>query len=62
MPEDIATQAQESATVTLASGRKEPFGRIAMDIVGPFLKRHLGKRHVPVNGDYATRYPEAVAS
>jgi len=38
----------------------EPFQRIAMDIVGPLPKSHIGKRFVLVVCDYATRYPEAV--
>ena len=39
----------------------EPFGQIAMDIVGPLPKSCLGKRYVLVICDYATRYPKAVA-
>ena len=33
---------------------EEPFGRIAMDIVGPLPRSRSGNK-------YATRYPEAVA-
>ena len=40
---------------------EEPFGQIAMDIVGPLPKSRSGKRYVLVICDYATRYPEAVA-
>ena len=40
---------------------EEPFGRIAMDIVGPLPKSRSGKRYVLVICDYATHYPEAVA-
>ena len=40
----------------------EPFRRIAMDIVGPLPKTQSGKRFILVVCDYATRYPEAVAS
>ena len=39
----------------------EPFGRMAMDIVGPLPKSRSEKRYVLVICDYATRYPEAVA-
>ena len=40
---------------------EEPFGPIAMDIVGPLPKNRSGKRYVLVICDYATRYSEAVA-
>ena len=40
---------------------EEPFGQIAMDIVGPLPKSRSGKRYVLVICDYATRFPEAVA-
>ena len=40
---------------------KEPFCRIAMDIVGPLPKSRSGKRYTLIICDYATRYPEAIA-
>ena len=40
---------------------EEPFGRIAMDIVGPLPRSRSGNKYVLVVCDYATRYPEAVA-
>ena len=39
---------------------KEPFERIAMDIVGPLLRSQSGNRFILVICDYATKYPEAV--
>lgn len=39
----------------------EPFGRVAMDIVGPLPRTMSGKRYILVLCDYTTRYPEAVA-
>ena len=39
---------------------KEPFERIAMDIVGPLPRSRSGNRFILVICDYATRYPEAV--
>ena len=39
---------------------EEPFGRIAMDIVGPPPRSRSGNKYVVVVCDYATRYPEAV--
>lgn len=39
---------------------REPFTRVAMDIVGPLLRSHSGNRCVLVLCDYSTRYPEAV--
>ena len=39
---------------------KEPFERIAMDIVGPLPRSQSGNRFILVICDYATRYPEAV--
>ena len=39
----------------------EPFGRIAMDIVGPLPRSRSGKKYILVICDYATRYPEAIA-
>ena len=38
---------------------KEPFQRIAMDIVGPLPRSRQGHRYIIVICDYATRYPEA---
>jgi hypothetical protein len=35
-----------------------PFERIAMVIVGPLPKSARGHQYIPVNLDYATRYPE----
>ena len=39
---------------------KEPFNRIAMDIVGPLNKSGRGHKFILVLCDYATKYPEAV--
>ena len=39
----------------------EPFGRIAMDIVGPLPRSHLGKKYNLVICDYTTRYPKDIA-
>ena len=39
---------------------KEPFERIAMDIVGPLPRSKRGNRYILVVCDYATRYPEAI--
>ena len=38
---------------------KEPFERIAMDIVGPLPRSKKGNQYILVVCDYATRYPEA---
>ena len=38
---------------------KEPFERIAMDIVGPLNCSKKGNQYILVVCDYATRYPEA---
>ena len=40
----------------------EPFTRVAMDIVGPLPRSKSGNKYVLVLCDYATRYPEAVAT
>ena len=40
---------------------KEPFERIAMDIVGPLPRSKKGNQYILVICDYATRYPEAMA-
>ena len=39
---------------------KEPFERIAMDIVGPLPHSRRGNQYILVGYDYATRYPEAI--
>ena len=39
---------------------KEPFERIAMDIVGPLSRSRQGNQYILVVCDYATRYPEAI--
>ncbi len=39
---------------------REPFERIAMDIVGPLPRSRTGNRYILVICDYSTRYPEAV--
>lgn len=39
-----------------------PFERIAMDLVGPLVKSTKGHQYILVILDYATRYPEAMAS
>ena len=39
---------------------KEPFERIAMDIVGPLPHSRRGNQYILVVCDYATRYPEAI--
>ena len=39
---------------------REPFERIAMDIVGPLPRSRRGNQYILVVCDYATRYPEAV--
>ncbi len=38
-----------------------PFERIGMDLIGPLERSAQGHRFALVLGDYATRYPEAVA-
>ena len=39
---------------------REPFSRVAMDIVGPLPRSRSGNRYVLVLCDYASRYPEAI--
>ena len=39
---------------------KEPFERIAINIVGPLPRSRKGYQYVLVICDYATRYPEAI--
>ena len=39
---------------------KEPFERIALDIVGPLPHSRRGNQYILVVCDYATRYPEAM--
>ena len=39
---------------------REPFERIAMDIVGPLPRSRAGNRYILVICDYSTRYPEAI--
>ena len=39
---------------------QEPFERIAMDIVGPFLNCKRGNQYILVVCDYATRYPDVM--
>ena len=39
---------------------EEPLQRVAMDIVGPLLRSHSGKKYILVICDYVTRYPEAI--
>ena len=39
---------------------REPFKRIAMDIIGPLPRTRRGNQYILVVCDYATRYPEAV--
>ena len=39
---------------------KEPFERIAIDMVGPLPCSHKGYQYVLVICDYATRYPEVI--
>ncbi|XP_065901363.1 uncharacterized protein [Dysidea avara] len=39
---------------------KEPFERIALDIIGPLPRSRRGNQHILVVCDYATRYPEAM--
>ena len=39
---------------------REPFSRIAMDIVGPLPRSRSGNRYVLVVCNYATLYPEAI--
>ena len=43
-----------------SSSMKEPFERIAMDIVGPLPHNRRGNQYILVVCDYATRYPEAI--
>ena len=43
-----------------SSSMKEPFERIAMDIVGPLPRNWRGNQYILVVQDYATRYPEAI--
>ena len=38
---------------------KEPFKRIAMDIVCPLPRNRQGNQYILIVCDYATRYPEA---
>ena len=40
---------------------REPFKRIAMDVIGLLPKTAMGKQYVLVVSDYTTRYPEAYA-
>jgi len=39
---------------------REPFERIALDIVGPLRRTRKGNQYILVICDYATRYPEAI--
>ena len=39
---------------------KEPFSRIAMDVVGPLPKTGQRHHYILVVCDYSTRYPEAI--
>ena len=39
---------------------REPFRRIAMDIMGPLPRTGQGNSFILVVSDYATQYPEAV--
>ena len=41
---------------------KEPFQRIAMDIVGPLVRSKSGNKYILVICDYSARYPEAIPS
>ena len=40
---------------------REPFTRIAMDVVGPLKRMKRGNKHVLVVMDYATKWPEPFA-
>ena len=40
---------------------REPFTRIAMDVVGPLKRTKRGNKYVLVVMDYATKWPEAFA-
>ena len=40
---------------------REPFTRIAMDVVGPLKRMKRGNKYVLVVMDYATKWPEAFA-
>ena len=40
---------------------KQPFQRIAMDVIGPLPCTQRGNRFILTICDYATRYPEAIA-
>ena len=57
MPEDIATQAQDSARSHPCRWLRSHLAKLPR----PLPKSHLGKRYVLVICDYATRYPKAVA-
>ena len=39
---------------------KKPFQRIAMDIIGPFLRSNNGNKYILTICDYAMRYVEAI--
>ena len=39
---------------------KEPFERVAMDIVGPLPRSRKGNQYIFAVCDYATRYPKAI--
>ena len=39
---------------------KKPFQRIAMDIIGPFLRSNNGNKYILTICDYAMRYLEAI--
>ena len=41
--------------------KKEPFKRIAMDVVGPLPCTKSGNKFLLVIMDYATKWPEALA-
>ena len=60
MPARLLTPRAESPA-NPAAHRREPFQRIAMDIVGLLPKTQSWKRFILVVCDYTTRYPEAVA-
>ena len=40
---------------------KNPFQRLAMDILGPLKKTRTGKKSILVAMDYTTKWPEAFA-
>ena len=56
----VSTPRQQRVSLIPLPVIKEPFERIATDIMVHLLCSHKGYRYMLVICDYATRYPEAI--